>query len=854
MTPLLKQRISQGRVILFLGAGASVGCNSNDGKPAAPLGGQLKNELVTLAALDDAEDDDLQDIYCAAQKILGAQLQKHLEERYSDLKPANSLLELAKYPWPRIYTTNIDDAMHQALVINSSQKIMPRGRSSASSPINSTFKSIDLVFLNGYVVKPKEEYIFTSMEYARAQAAKLPWFKQLVRDFYEYTFLFIGTRLKEPTFYYHIATHSQTVNSSLGRSFLLLPKISSAQKEALRDLNVEHIEGTAEDFASWLKTQFPNGLDRDQVLTTRIPILSYFSANKPTEADLNAFDSLTVVSRNHLPAPQPQEKLTSSTVDFYKGFKPTWSDIVSSIPAEMEITIELKEVVHAKASRLIILYGPMGSGKSTTLMQAALKTSDLGVPTYHIRDSTEDLKAIVHTLEKAHADYTLFIDRASRVDRQLRRCFCDDLIKNGIIVCGERESVWYNQTHELFAEFEPMTLRQHEITAKDADSILHNILLFAPAVGFTGLGRKERKKLLLEYSKKQLLIGLFTATYGLGYRKMIIAEYESLVPEAQTCLLLVGLATHHDLSVQRGLIETILRETFGVYRSIDETLQELKGIVREDGGRLYARHPTYINEIFRSRIARDDSEQALVALTTYFSSLPVPISKHRERLGRSLVDLFKKTVNHSFVSFLLKEPNRVLNYYRCFERPFSQDGLFWLQMGLAYRNVGKHEESLDALESAMLMHPMTHTQHALAQQKIILASKLAISGESSKARVFLDDGMSMLRYLDALDDLVGGRYYPIVALSEGHVFVAKTLDGEEQAKKLAREYSEIITQRMNREGAVFRGTIKQRLSAPQVRAKKALKRLNGFIYNGRWEFGSELAAIMTTDLPDASID
>ena len=853
MTPLLKRRITQGRVVLFLGAGASKGSRSKDGKDAAPLGGQLKSELCELSALSDSEDDDLQDVFRASQKILGGHLQPYLEQRYSNLLPPPTLVTLAQFPWARIYTTNIDDATYTALTDHSPQRINPRSRMTASSPINDRLSDLDLVFLNGYIRWPNDGYLFTAQEYARAQAANLPWFKQLVRDFFDYTFLFVGTRLKEPTFYYHIATHTQTTRASIGRSFLLLPSLTSAQEETLTDLNVEHLSGTLQDFTTWLNAEFPHGLTRDQILTERTPILAFFNERKPSSADLEAFEAIEIISRSTLPSARQTADLTSSTVDFYKGFKPTWSDIVSSIPAELDNTNRLVQLITEQNDRLIVLYGPMGSGKTTTLMQAAVKISDAGHSVYYIRESTDNLRAIVDTLEKVHSLYFLFIERVSRVDRQLRRCFAENAIGKGVIVCAERERAWDNQVQELLSDFKPTCIRQADISGNDADLILQKIQQFAPAVGFTGLGLRERRKLLLEHSKRQLLIGLLTATYGLGYRQMILAEFDALGREAKCCLLLVGLATQHDLPISRSIVETALREHYGIDRPLEDILSDLVGIVREERLRLYARHPVYVTEIFRSRAVRDDSEQALIALLSYFATLPQPISVHRERLGSQMVELFKKSVNHSLVSLVLKDADRVLAFYRLFERAFANDGLFWLQMGLAYRYVGRHTEALDALESAFKLHQMTHTQHALAQQKIIIASKLAVSGEPEKARVFLDEGMSTLKYLDSLDDLEGGRYYPIVALSEGHVFVTKALNGDNSAKELAKSYAETIFQRLSREGPEFRGTVAQRLNAPQVRPKKALQRLNHYALDGRWEFGSDLALIMSTDLPDAKI-
>ena len=193
-------------------------------------------------------------------------------------------------------------------------------------------------------------------------------------------------------------------------------------------------------------------------------------------------------------------------------------------------------------------------------------------------------------------------------------------------------------------------------------------------------------------------------------------------------------------------------------------------------------------------------------------------------------------------------------FYKKFERSFQSDGLYWLQMGLAYRSVGKHDEALQALETGLLLHPITHTRHALGQQKLINAAEKLNSGEREKAISSMDDGIRCLKELDNLDELVGGRYYPIVALSEGHVFLSKLMYGDAEAKALAKIYATEIANRLSQDGAVFRGDRRAFVTTPQFRAKRAVKRLNTFVLEDRWEFGRNLASLMTTDVPDSRID
>ncbi|WP_305838773.1 hypothetical protein [Photobacterium leiognathi] len=44
----------------------------------------------------------------------------------------------------------------------------------------------------------------SSQEYGSNSASEPLWYSELARDFHKYTFIFIGTKLKEPLFYHQI--------------------------------------------------------------------------------------------------------------------------------------------------------------------------------------------------------------------------------------------------------------------------------------------------------------------------------------------------------------------------------------------------------------------------------------------------------------------------------------------------------------------------------------------------------------------------------------------------------------------------------------------------------------------------
>ena len=56
---------------------------------------------------------------------------------------------------------------------------------------------------------------------------------------------------------------------------------------------------------------------------------------------------------------------------FYKGFQPTWKDIIDDIPASLAILDDSYSFIneYKGTERVIPFIGPAGSGKTTLLMQ-----------------------------------------------------------------------------------------------------------------------------------------------------------------------------------------------------------------------------------------------------------------------------------------------------------------------------------------------------------------------------------------------------------------------------------------------------------------------------------------------------
>jgi hypothetical protein len=93
--------------VLLLGAGASK--ESKDKLDRSLLDADGLAEALAAEIGMTYSNEGLSTTYAAAKKILGNRLIPILEERYRHCKPSQAYLTLSQYPWPRIYTLNIDE-------------------------------------------------------------------------------------------------------------------------------------------------------------------------------------------------------------------------------------------------------------------------------------------------------------------------------------------------------------------------------------------------------------------------------------------------------------------------------------------------------------------------------------------------------------------------------------------------------------------------------------------------------------------------------------------------------------------------------------------------------------------------
>lgn len=791
MLPEIKTAFLGGRLMLLLGAGASYGSLDADNNEL-PMGDALAEELAGLMKWS-YNGEALGNVYSAVNAKDSAKLHSFLRRRFTNTKPSREINTLARFPWSRIFTLNIDDCMERALRRANSQRVDIFGRASPLEEQDPIFNTVQVIKLNGSADRPEDGFIFSPQEYG-AGSSRLPvWYRELGQNYSNYVFVFVGSKLNEPLFQHALAEMRSTNQRHPLQGYVITPSSTEIERHHLTALNLVHVPATLRNFTDWLEAEIPAGVTGWDLATARRPELRNIS-RALNETQKRALNSVTLVSESGLP------RLASASVngairEFYKGYKPTWRDVVDGVPAELNTIKEFTHHIQERGDehRCFGLIGPAGSGKTTTLMKAAInlsKNSDF--PVYFLREAVTDIKEVMIALEQVNSGrFYVFIDKIESMAADLADHMGHHKARNARIVFSERQTIWNRRIKVLLNQYMSDPILLDKISRDDAKKILIKLESFGPWTRLQPLSQNDRINEVYSRAGKQLLIGLMEATTGLGFTQIIARDFRSLAnTQQQMFLILVGFASLHRSTLSGRLVGTALT-LLEVAEDVNTLAKYTEGVVVATSGRYSARHPVYTRELFEKVAPTDLIRDCLVALLEAFSDYEPPVIKN---VGKADGIVFKSVINHRFVKEMMRDDKeKVVSVYKSFETKFHIDGLYWLQYGLALRDFGDHSAAFEKLKTAREAYKSPQIEHAYAQQLLIIASK---SEDWNEAEPLLKEAIDALKELERTGDR--SDTYPIVALAEGHITVVLKFNGLEKAKEIAKSYAvQLLAARKN---------------------------------------------------------
>jgi SIR2-like domain len=789
--------MASGEVVLILGAGASATSQNARGEPVK-VGLALAETIAERAGMPYG-GEKLTDVLSATSAILSKQqLIDLLVREYVGVRPARELEQLFSYSWRRVYTWNIDDALLNIKARSAQYRRFYNGLIDKAAELEGP-ERLHIVYLHGEITKPEHTLILTENEYSVwIKSEKHFWYNRAAQDYLAFCPVFIGSALEEPILAAELERARREANSNIGRAFLITPETLSPIKIAsLSARGISHIQGTLEQFSSWLQTNLPGGRSPKQILGTSNNY-SDDALGSLTRQDIAVAHFLRQVSPSRLV--QVLGEMTGieksrMARQFLRGFPPSWKVAASDIPVELEACTKLFEAFTTAIKsndRLFIVDGQSGSGKTTAVMMTLLRyiRENEEVDLFELSSDVRSAKRAFNLLRKVSKRKTIvYIGDLFLFNDGIREDLDSLTGQDVIAVSTVRSGEWRDRLARHLPGVIPFNFQR--FTRKDFDPLIDRLIEYVPSPRFRKLSRPEQYKKLAQ-SDSQLLIALSEATESENFSDIITNEFEKL-PDQDTKLLLliVGLSTMARVGISREAANEaylLLSKT----RSFGAALDALEGIVDlADNRRLYARHELYVRHILENVASYVEFSSVIKAVLRTYLKYNIPIVRSVNRLDSQL---FKFLLNHDFIfNYADRHGDEELGreIYAEFEVDFQLDGHFWLQYGLYLAEISDLDGAIEKLRLSVQAYPDNpYVINALADVQLQVARNRP--HYDTGTRVLIDEAVRALKLQDASQ--IESDVYPIVTLANGHIAALNKHGETKLAKAAATQYFDRLQQ------------------------------------------------------------
>ena len=709
--PHIRSQLRAANTILFTGAGFSLGAKNVLGE-TPPLAKDLKMLCWEICYGKEEVDDEftLSDIYdnCLNKnpKGLASKVSQKLSIMTGSLEDwYRSYFDL---PWLSAYTLNIDNLEEAA----SHQFQLNRRWSSLSatseftSQINQeSSKNLQLIHLNGCLKDLPDKVRFSTIQYAEIKHDQDPWTLRLSNDLLSRSVIFVGTELNEPPLWHFLSLRGMKGRRGhielRPRSYLVIPNLSRPKKALLDSFNIVHIPMTAEEFAHEVlstisEDEVAEGLENLEQL-----YLTGKSASRP-------IDLKTVEINAQL------------KTEFLMGQEPIWSDITSGRAIEtnfdeiIETTVK-NELIQDKPKHIVVT-GPAGSGKTTSLMRIALNLNAEGKHVYWIDRNTEITPGkILHFLIREKNIDVLAIDDSDLYGPSLTRLLLDlSQYDKWPLLIFEMRSHFIDRCFDetLLNSLKPIELVLPKLSDRDIERLIDTLDKDNRLGKLKGKSHVGRIASLRDLADRELVVAMYEATTGLKFREKVVDELNQLEQTAKSIYALTALAGTRRFSLSKQEILMSIDDSDNTVMNEIERLINRRLLVksRTDKTLITCRHRV-ISEFVRSAAHQQGIMYPILYGLLRMAALKSYPHTSFSSKSRRILNYF---INHEAVYELL-DLIQSQKLYAELEPLLEHTHHFWLHRGaleLEYGSLGHAENYLAQAMSLSEKDPLVRNEWA----------------------------------------------------------------------------------------------------------------------------------------------
>lgn len=622
----LIQQIRDGKVVLFLGAGASIGAVSNNHKELEriPDANSLKDLLSEKFLGGQDKDRSLSIVadYAIDESNLIA-VQTYIREVLLNFKPAEFHKKIADFKWTAVVTTNYDLILEEAYssAKNTLQVLKPIIKSSDRiESITREPNSLIYLKLHGCISKyddPAVPLILTIDQYENHQLNRKRLFERFGTYASEFIVIYVGYRL-EDTDLRKIFLEISDEKITKPRSYVVTPNPNSRDVRLWEQRRIETLNGTFEEFITSLEMKIPPALRKIITQEKLHPVEAKFVVHQHLSPSALSFLSNEVLYIT--------KSIVSDAVNanaFYKGNSSGWSAIESRLDATRSLTDQLlsdyiirDESDDLTSTELYVIKGYAGSGKSVLLKRlawdAAIEFKRICI--FLKNDGHLKYEPLQELCELSKERIFIFVDRPS-----IRTLEIENIVALGrkrklklTIICAERTNEWNVECTKL-ATLVDETFELKGLNEKEINSLIDKLNENSSLGALKGLSKEEQIKTFLDYANSQLLVALYEVTSGRPFEEIIMNEYHNIHPqEAQRMYLIICSLNRLQIPVRAGIIKRLINISFNEFK--EKFFNPLESIIFSEEYRpaldmaYRTRHPWIAETVFEKALP-DQSER-----------------------------------------------------------------------------------------------------------------------------------------------------------------------------------------------------------------------------------------------------
>jgi len=615
--PALKGAVSEGRVVLFLGAGASIGAESSDGS-SPPTGPQLAKMLSDKFL--GGEDSELPLSVVSEYSISETDLvtvQEFVRDIFANFTPADFHRLIPTFKWAGIATTNYDLIVERAYddCAKRVQELVPflknTDRVDRMLRVENTVPYLKLHGCISRYTDTAIPLILTIDQYVTHRFNRNKLFERLGDYGAEYPIVFVGHRLEDPDLRQVLLELSQEIQSR-PRFYIVTPNPSGRQVTFWETKKISTVQGTLKKFLETLN------LELDETLrSVSLPEPKHEIAKRFITHNQLSNETLSVLRKDATYITSHMATSETKPIEFYKGYSFGWDAIQKGYDARrgLEDTV-LSDVVlvddidRPSIADIYLVRGHAGSGKTVILKRIAWDAAnDYGKLCIYWNGTTRiDDGVIYEILENVGERVYVFVDGASDHVGDILNMISKAKNKRCrlTIVLAERSNEW-NVNCEILESYvneiyEVKYLNRYE-TLGLLDKLQDNKCLGL----LEGLPHKQQLEAFEKKAGRQLLVALHEATLGKPFEEIICDEFRNIQPEeARNIYQTVCVLNRLGVPVRAGIIRRVHGVTFDQFKKrffgpLDSIVYAIKYKTSFDMAYM-ARHPWIAEIVFENSL------------------------------------------------------------------------------------------------------------------------------------------------------------------------------------------------------------------------------------------------------------